>query len=321
MGIDKLKSRYDLEIRWRAFPLHPDTPEEELSLEDLFAGRDIQMPAVLERLKKVAGELGLPWGNRNKTCNSRRAQELGEWAERKGKGDAFRKAVFRAYFVEGKNIAEKEVLGDLASKVGLAKEEALEVLETRRFKAAVDADWRLSQEWGITAVPTFVINGERLVGAQPYEVLEEFVGTRRQRGRGSSPVSMRTGSPALRTCGFAGIVFFALLLGTGKAVAQTTSHMDVNRDGAVTSMDALLITNYVNRHGVMEVSRGAPSHFDVNRDGWVSPQDALVIINYLNQQGSGTQGGQGAPAGQGKLQTRTPTPQRAPAKPPQAPAK
>jgi len=89
----------------------------------------------------------------------------------------------------------------------------------------------------------------------------------------------------LRTCGLAGIVFIAFLLGTGEAGAQTASDMDVNRDGAVTSLDALLIMNYVNRHGAMEVSRGAPSHFDVNRDGWVSSQDALAITNYLNRQG------------------------------------
>jgi hypothetical protein len=104
---------------------------------------------------------------------------------------------------------------------------------------------------------------------------------------GLNPVSTRAAFPALRTCGFAGIVLFALILGTGEAGAQTASDMDVNRDGAVTSMDALLIINYVNRHGALEVSKGAPRHFDVNRDGWVSSLDALVIINYLNRQGSG----------------------------------
>lgn len=170
-----MKTRYALEVRWRAFPLHPETPEQGLTLEELFSGRDIHIPAVLARLKKAAGELGLPWGDRTRTYNSRQAQELGKWAEEKGKGDEFHNAVFRAYFVEGKNIAKKEVLADLASGVGLVKEEALEILETRSFKAAVDEDWRLSREWGIIAVPTFVMNGERLVGAQPYGVLEEFV--------------------------------------------------------------------------------------------------------------------------------------------------
>ena len=176
MGIDKLKSRYSVEFRWRAFPLHPETPAAGLSLEELFVGRDINIPAMLARLKKAACELGLPWGERTRTYNSRPAQELGKLAEEKGKGDEFHKAVFHAYFLEGKNIAEKEVLGELAGRVGLVKEEAFEALETRRFSAAVDNDWRLSREWGITAVPTFVMNGERLVGAQPYEVLEEFVG-------------------------------------------------------------------------------------------------------------------------------------------------
>lgn len=175
MRIDRLKEHYDLEVRWRAFPLHPETPEQGLTLEELFAGRDINIPAVLARLKKVAGELGLPWGDRTRTYNSRLAQELGKWAEAKGRGDEFHNAVFRSYFVEGKNIAKKEVLGELASRVGLAKEEAFEILESRSFKAAVDEDWRLSREWGINAVPTFVIGGDRLVGAQPYPVLDDFV--------------------------------------------------------------------------------------------------------------------------------------------------
>jgi len=175
VGIDKLKSQHAVEVRWRAFPLHPETPEQGLTLEELFAGRDVHIPAVLGRLKKVAGELGLPWGDRTKTYNSRLAQELGKWAEEQGKGDEFHKAVFLAYFVDGKNIAKKEVLGDLASGVGLVKEEAFEILQSRSLKAAVDEDWRLSREWGIMAVPTFVIDRERLVGAQPYPVLEEFV--------------------------------------------------------------------------------------------------------------------------------------------------
>jgi predicted DsbA family dithiol-disulfide isomerase len=66
-------------------------------------------------------------------------------------------------------------LRNRAISVGLVQEEVCEILESRRFKGAVDEDWRLSREWGITAVPTFVIHGQKLVGAQPYGVLEEFV--------------------------------------------------------------------------------------------------------------------------------------------------
>jgi predicted DsbA family dithiol-disulfide isomerase len=100
---------------------------------------------------------------------------LGLWAESKNKGDIFHTAAFKAYFVDGKNIAKIPVLVDLAASVELPGEEAAAVLETRAFKAAVDADWNLSREKAITAVPTFVMNQDKLVGAQPYDVLIKFV--------------------------------------------------------------------------------------------------------------------------------------------------
>jgi predicted DsbA family dithiol-disulfide isomerase len=164
-----------VEVQWKAFPLHPETPEEGRSLEDLFVGRNMDIPSMLERLKRVAEDLGLPLGTRKMTFNSRLAQELGKWAEEKGRGDEFHDAVFRAYFVDGKNIGKKAVLVELAKKVGLPGKEAGEVLESRAFKGAVDEDWKLCMEMGITAVPTFVIDHQSVVGAQPYEVLEQFL--------------------------------------------------------------------------------------------------------------------------------------------------
>lgn len=175
MRIEKLRKNYKVEVQWRAFPLHPETPDEGRTLEELFAGRDMDIPAMMARLKGVADELGLPWGERKKTYNSRLAQEMGKWAETKGKGDEFHDAVFRAYFVNGKNIAKTDVLQSLAESVGLPGKEVREVLESRTFKGPVDSDWRLSRELGITAVPTFVIDHHAVVGAQPYEVLEQFL--------------------------------------------------------------------------------------------------------------------------------------------------
>jgi predicted DsbA family dithiol-disulfide isomerase len=135
----------------------------------------MDIAAMLERLKAVADELGLPWGTRKKTYNSRLAQELGKWAESKGKGDEFHDSVFRAYFVGGKNIGKTQVLKSLAKSVGLPEKEAGEVLQARTFREAVDSDWNLSRQMGITAVPTFVIDHHAVVGAQPYEVLEQFL--------------------------------------------------------------------------------------------------------------------------------------------------
>ena len=127
----------------------------------------------MHRLKTKAAELGLPFGERKKTYNSRLAQELGIWAESKNRGDAFHMAAFKAYFVDGKNIAKIPVLLDLTASAGLPHEEAATVLSTRAFKEPVDEDWAISKAKGVTAVPTFVINQDQLVGAQPYEILEK----------------------------------------------------------------------------------------------------------------------------------------------------
>lgn len=162
-------------MRWIAFPLHPDTPDDGLSLERLFAGRGVDIPAVLEQLRQVAAAEGLPFGDRRYTYNSRRAQEVGKWAEAKGLGDAFHHAAFRAYFADGDNIADLGVLTRLAAAVGLPPEAAETVLAERRYADAVDADWRRSRDAGITAVPTFTVNGSRLVGAQSYEKLRSLV--------------------------------------------------------------------------------------------------------------------------------------------------
>jgi predicted DsbA family dithiol-disulfide isomerase len=135
----------------------------------------VSIDQIKARLRKAAEEAGLPLGDRQKTYNSRLAQELGKWAEEKGRGEEFHHAVFRAYFVDGINIARIEELVSLAKIAGLSGPEARNTLELRTHKTAVDSDWKRSHQLGITAVPTFVINQKGVGGAQPYEVLEHFL--------------------------------------------------------------------------------------------------------------------------------------------------
>ena len=122
----------------------------------------------------MAQNLHLPFGDRQWTYNSRRAQELGKWAEQQGKGDAYHNAVFRAYFAEGHNLYDMDTLVNIASSVGLDDAVARQVLDANDFKAAVDRDWARAARSGIKAVPTFVANRQLLVGAQPYHVLKSF---------------------------------------------------------------------------------------------------------------------------------------------------
>jgi predicted DsbA family dithiol-disulfide isomerase len=171
---DRLQKEYEIEVRWFAFPLHPEVPEEGLSLEELFAGRGVNISASLHRLKQVASSLSLPLTDLTRTYNSRLAQELAKWAESQGKGDEFHHTIFRAYFVDGKNIGRVDELVTLAASLGLPADEARDVILARRFREAVDSDWARSQALGVTAVPTFVIDDQRIVGFQSYQILKQF---------------------------------------------------------------------------------------------------------------------------------------------------
>ena len=164
-----------MRVKWIHFPLHPDTPQEGRSLADLFAGRGYDIPKMQAQMRARMEAEGLPYGARTMTYNSRLAQELGAWADTQPGGEAIHDALFRAYFVDAKNIGDPEVLVEIAAAVGLPADAAREVIEKRTHKGAIDADWQKSHQYGVTGVPTFVVGNRGVVGAQPYEVLEELV--------------------------------------------------------------------------------------------------------------------------------------------------
>ncbi len=175
MRIERLKAEHNVKVEWVHFPLHPDTPAEGRALADLFAGRGVDRKAMHAQMKARMDADGLPYGERTMTYNSRLAQELGKWADTQSGGEALHDALFRAYFVEARDISQPAVLLHIVEHAGLSVDGAREMLEKRTFKDAVEADWELSRRYGVTGVPTFVAGRHGVVGAQPYEVLEQLV--------------------------------------------------------------------------------------------------------------------------------------------------
>jgi predicted DsbA family dithiol-disulfide isomerase len=173
--VKKLKREYNITVKVTHFPLHPETPAEGKSLADLFGRGPEELKARHEQMQGLMDAEGLPYSQRSHTYNSRLAQEIGKWAETQPGGEAIHDKFFEAYFVERRNVGDVEVIIDVVRAAGLDEAEARAVIADRRFKEAVDEDWAKSRAIGVTGVPTFVSYGKGVVGAQPYEVLEQLM--------------------------------------------------------------------------------------------------------------------------------------------------
>ena len=177
MRIEKLQQAYDIEPVLVHFPLHPETPAEGREMAPFYAERKLDPEAMYARMKGLMDQEGLPYGRRTHTYNSRLAQELGKWADTRPGGAALHDALYRAYFVDARNIGDPEVLVEIAQAVGLPAEEARAVLAERRFKDAVDADWAKSRRYGVTGVPTAHLEGNDafVTGALPLETYRRWI--------------------------------------------------------------------------------------------------------------------------------------------------
>ena len=164
---------YDVEVDWRAFEIHPETPPEGRRHPESVRAR---RAANFENMKVRAQELGLEMVLLEMSPNSRRALEAAEHARGKGAHDPFHHAVFRRLFAEGLDVYRWEVLRAAAEEAGLDADEMQKKVEAGVYKAAVDAHTDEARSLGITGVPTFLFEGGyAIVGAQPYRAFEEMM--------------------------------------------------------------------------------------------------------------------------------------------------
>jgi predicted DsbA family dithiol-disulfide isomerase len=107
---------------------------------------------------------------------SRRAHEAAKWAQAEGRFDDFNSALFRAIFERGEDIADPEVLTQLAAALGLDAASLRRALDSREFEAEVLADERDAELLGVTGVPAFIASRRAIVsGVQPAAALREMI--------------------------------------------------------------------------------------------------------------------------------------------------
>jgi len=150
----------------------------------LFPGVDLT-----ERYARFT-EAGTPFGAvftvRTRLSNSRLALEASEFARDAGRHHSFHARVFRAYFTDNLDIGDIRVILDLAQDEGLPANELSAALKAGRYAFRLEEAREEARQYGVTAVPTFIINGAaRIVGAQGLDVFRREFDRLRQTYSGS----------------------------------------------------------------------------------------------------------------------------------------
>lgn len=170
----------DAEIRFHPFELNPAmAPEGENIVEHIgrkYGATPEQSAATRAMIRERAGALGftMAMGDESRIYNTFDAHRLLHWAGLVGDQRALKLALFTAYFTDGKNPGDREVLLAAAEQAGLDPVAAAEVLDSGHYAEEVRAEETLWQSRGIQSVPAIVIDQRYLIsGGQPPEAFEQ----------------------------------------------------------------------------------------------------------------------------------------------------
>ena len=159
-------------IQWHPFQLNPEMPLQGVDrreyLERKFGNKDLAIKAYAPVLEHAAlAGLNLKLEKIMKTPNTLSAHRLIFWAWQEGVQNAVVSAIFKAYFVEGKDIGENNVLVNISHNTGIDK-----ILVDRLLTGTNDREHVIetdngAREMGINSAPTFILNGKHVItGAQ-----------------------------------------------------------------------------------------------------------------------------------------------------------
>ena len=168
----------ELDIHWHSFELDPDAPaKHEVSNTERLAQKYGRSYAEMEEMERnvavMAATEGIDfqWQKAN-SGNSFNAHRIIHLAQSKGLGNEAKEAFFHAYMTEGLAIGEREVVEEIASRIGLDNAEVEYVLDSDELADFVRHDEKIAHEQlKVTGVPFFVFNQKlALSGAQPREI-------------------------------------------------------------------------------------------------------------------------------------------------------
>ncbi|MCM2252739.1 MAG: DsbA family oxidoreductase [Ramlibacter sp.] len=181
-ALERLGGELRAQLHFQPFELNPAMPPDGQDITEhltqKYGSTPQQQAQTREAIRQRGADLGFEFRKegRGRIYNTFDAHRLLHWAALSvpGRQHALKKALFEAYFGQGRSPADPEVLVEVAERAGLPAAEAREVLESGRYAAEVRERERFYTAHGIHAVPAVIINDRHLIeGGQPPEVFEQ----------------------------------------------------------------------------------------------------------------------------------------------------
>ena len=180
-ALDKLPFKDEVEVEWKSYQLDPELNETSGSktINEYLAERKGMPIAQIEqmqmRIKDMGKQVGIGFNIENAiVANTFPAHKLLHFAAKSNKANDAEELLFHAYFIDGKNVADHEVLVNIAEELGLDTDQAQYVLNSDSFDYEVKQDILEARNIGVTGVPFFLLNDKYTIsGAQPIDLFME----------------------------------------------------------------------------------------------------------------------------------------------------
>jgi predicted DsbA family dithiol-disulfide isomerase len=196
-ALNRFEGRDDVTVVWRPFQLDPHAPTSPTPVADAYArkfgGPEAAM-RIIDKMTATAAGDGLDFHlDAAQRANTFDAHRLIDYAARHGCQSAMKERLLRAYFSDGKDIADRSVLAELATGASLDRDDVARFLASDEGKAELREELLQGLERGVTAVPTFVFESTWAVpGAQDADTMLRVLRTVAER--------LTPAPPAAATC-------------------------------------------------------------------------------------------------------------------------
>jgi predicted DsbA family dithiol-disulfide isomerase len=170
----------DVFVRWRPFMLDPTIPPEGLDRQDYMLAKfgPERLKTIHDPLIAAGEELGVPYDFEaiTRTPNTLDAHRLIRWSHTVERQHETAERLFMAYWSEGHDVGDRDVLARCAGDVGINAAQIRELLDSDQDVLETRAEIQHATDIGVTGVPTFILaQSYALVGAQSPEVLADAI--------------------------------------------------------------------------------------------------------------------------------------------------